>query len=920
MLKCTIFRLNQLYSPDPKCNWWVENDKVAKAMCFVQLTALRTQGLPPARSLVAADSKPLTGEKLSVDFKMPCSSVFRRPGFVTWLLVSVCCFCIGNTAPSAVQPLPFYDPFDYSEGNLYSVAAGVWDAGGSAGAEIAVAQSAALTSPIGLKPATGKGVRWAPSSTSRRAVMQFASVASADNNTVYVSFLLNIQTPPSSGTKLIAYLESSTSSTTSPQLGIFVDSASRVGVGKKTSSPTVLSSSLSTGTHLVVVCYTFLASGNDKVDLWVDPPASAFGSSTPPASLGSTTGSSDPASLSYFHIYAPSGAGLVLYIDEVRLGTSWSDVTPPSAFPPVNPPRPRIAHCELGAGTIRLMITNGNPGAPFRVLTGHDLTIPLEQWAMVTSNVFAANGTFEWSALVHATEPCRFYVVEMLTTGTTPGCAPVSIVAQPQSQLVLLGQSAQFEVLAHGAEPILYQWYKDGIAVPDATNRVLQIPAVTTNNLGAYLATVWNACSTATSQIAQLTLGQPPTDGTYFVSPTGNDSNPGTEAAPFYSLSKAVALAQPGNVIYMRGGTYPYTSTITIDRSGTPTNWIRLFAYPGERPVLNFSNQPYGSANRGILITTNAWYWHIKGLEICYAGDNGMKIEGSHIRVEQCEFHHNGDSGLQIGFSHTFVNPGAMLAAFIEVINCDSYMNYDPDNRGSDADGFAAKMHCGQGIVFMGCRAWKNSDDGWDLFETDASVVISNCWTWHNGDASLYNVVGGSFQGNGNGFKLGGNGTGGSSKGTHYVYRCVAFNNNFPGRTRHGFDQNSHKGGIVMYNCLAWNNLYNYFFEDAPEAGAPMIFKNNVSFGATANATGVTEFPTGTIQQNNSWNLPVTANAADYYDLTEAAAEAPRGPDGSLPRVFARLVAGSDLIDRGVDVGLPFVGAAPDLGPYEYMP
>ena len=45
---------------------------------------------------------------------------------------------------------------------------------------------------------------------------------------------------------------------------------------------------------------------------------------------------------------------------------------------------------------------------------------------------------------------------------------------------------------------------------------------------------------------------------------------------------------------------------------------------------------------------------------------------------------------------------------------------------------------------------------------------------------------------------------------------------------------------------------------------------------------------------------------------------APRQADGSLPvNDFARLVARSDLIDKGVDVGLPFAGAAPDLGAFE---
>ena len=50
------------------------------------------------------------------------------------------------------------------------------------------------------------------------------------------------------------------------------------------------------------------------------------------------------------------------------------------------------------------------------------------------------------------------------------------------------------------------------------------------------------------------------------------------------------------------------------------------------------------------------------------------------------------------------------------------------------------------------------------------------------------------------------------------------------------------------------------------------------------------------------------------------AAAAPRQPDGSLPAGFARLVSGSDLIDKGLDVGLPFNGSAPDLGAYEFNP
>ncbi len=413
-----------------------------------------------------------------------------------------------------------------------------------------------------------------------------------------------------------------------------------------------------------------------------------------------------------------------------------------------------------------------------------------------------------------------------------------------------------------------------------------------------------------------------PIPGAYYVSPNGNDSNPGSLSQPFYSIARAVSVAAvPGTTIYVRGGTYNYNSTIQLTQSGTSSAKINIWAYPGEKPVLNYSTQPYGTENRGIVLIGD--YWNIKGLEICYAGDNGIKIEGSHNTVEACVFHHNGDSGVQLGFAHTTVNPDGVLCSYNEIINCDSYLNFDFDNAGSDADGFACKMHNGKGNKFIGCRAWRNSDDGWDLFETDWPVEIINCWTWHNGDKADFDAIYlqkmgkpmSSFQGNGNGFKLGGNGTGGSSKGTHVVKNCVAFDNNF--KSKKGFDQNSHKGGVIVYNCTSFGNGYNYMFEDNAESGAVNEFKNNVSFNPRGSLAY--EFSSGAIQQNNSWNLSVTADASDFRSLSETLAMALRQADGSLPsNDFAKLVSGSDLIDKGVSVGLPHRGAAPDLGAFEY--
>ena len=58
----------------------------------------------------------------------------------------------------------------------------------------------------------------------------------------------------------------------------------------------------------------------------------------------------------------------------------------------------------------------------------------------------------------------------------------------------------------------------------------------------------------------------------------------------------------------------------------------------------------------------------------------------------------------------------------------------------------------------------------------------------------------------------------------------------------------------------------------------------------------------------------------DRSDIeTTSLALGPRQADGSLPNVdFMKLAAGSQMIDKGTNVGLPYVGAAPDLGAYEY--
>ena len=440
--------------------------------------------------------------------------------------------------------------------------------------------------------------------------------------------------------------------------------------------------------------------------------------------------------------------------------------------------------------------------------------------------------------------------------------------------------------------------------------------------------------------------GPHPTEHVIYISPTGSDATgDGTWEKPYYNLQKAVDLVEAGDTIYVRGGTYypdmmkdGSKTTVRIEKKGTAEKWYTIKTFPTEFPVLNFKSQPKKVSVRGILLTGD--YWHIYGLHITQAGDNGIKLEGSHNKIERCTFSYNDDTGIQLGFGHKFedTHPGVSsndgtYCAYNDIIDCDSYLNCDADNYGSDADGFACKMHNGIGNRFIRCRAWDNADDAWDLYETDYAVKLIECWGWGSGRAALFDWVqaSGSFQGNGNGIKLGGNGTGGSSKGVHEAWRCVSFNNNKTGSVK-GFDENSHKGGIKLVNCLAFGNGYDYMFEDCASA-QDFQFYNNVCLGRIEIKGQFTDGNNALlVDPKNAWkNNALTSgfSADDYISLTEEDAKAPRAKDGSLPTRFARLKKSSALLDKGLDLksemqdDYPFTwqpigGEGRDLGPYEY--
>ncbi len=293
----------------------------------------------------------------------------------------------------------------------------------------------------------------------------------------------------------------------------------------------------------------------------------------------------------------------------------------------------------------------------------------------------------------------------------------------------------------------------------------------------------------------------------------------GTKEDP-WDIYTALHSIGAGDTLILMEGTYKTPNRFTLSQSGNAKRRIKVI---GEGTVvLDFTGQEVLSSSRGIQLVGD--YWDFYNIEITKAGDNGMYIAGSYNKIELCKFHENQDTGLQLGRASSGDSFVETWPSNNLILNCTSYNNYDVETLGENADGFAAKLTVGEGNVFDGCIAYRNADDGWDMFaKVDSgnigTITLLNCVAFENGfllDKTLSNtsITGGTdylssyatMNGDGNGFKLGGS----SMTGDMILKNCMSFNNRMG-----GFADNSNPGTLQLFDCTSYNNSVYMSMTDA---------------------------------------------------------------------------------------------------------
>ncbi|MFD9498638.1 carbohydrate-binding protein [Streptomyces sp. NPDC060035] len=350
-----------------------------------------------------------------------------------------------------------------------------------------------------------------------------------------------------------------------------------------------------------------------------------------------------------------------------------------------------------------------------------------------------------------------------------------------------------------------------------------------------------------------------------YVSANGSESAAGTESDPT-TLTSAIGRVTPGGTIYLRGGAYNFSQTVTIPQGndGTSSDRTELSAYPGETPVLNFSAMAEETTNRGLAV--NGSFWHVNGIVVEHAGDNGIFVGGSNNIIERTVTRFNRDTGLQLSRILS-TTPKDEWPSNNLILSAESHDNADSD--GEDADGFAAKLTVGPGNVFRYAVSHNNIDDGWDLYTKSdtgpiGAVTIEDSLAYNNGTLSD-----GSQDSNGdrNGYKLGGD----DIEVDHVVRRSIAYNNG-----KHGFTYNSNPGHMSVSGNVSIDNAERNFQFD----GGTSVFRDNVS---CRSGSGTNDRTIGDVDGSNQfWTGTNGSRCSDYTGALDWSF----ATDGSLAVTF----------------------------------
>ncbi|HVM58970.1 MAG TPA: right-handed parallel beta-helix repeat-containing protein, partial [Candidatus Paceibacterota bacterium] len=423
------------------------------------------------------------------------------------------------------------------------------------------------------------------------------------------------------------------------------------------------------------------------------------------------------------------------------------------------------------------------------------------------------------------------------------------------------------------------------------------------------------AFSLAVSVLALLSIPASAAAATYYVATNGSDSNSGTSvSSPFKTMQHAADLTNPGDTVYVRGGTYTFSGSsdaLTISRSGDASGVITYAAYPGETPVIQFG----GGAWEGINI--RASYIDVNGFTVIgpaqsyaskgWAGTNSPGTSSgtgneacivagyynasgpfyTHITVENNTVSYCSETGIQ-----------ALHADYLTIKNNIAHDNswYSPyaGSGISVYETYNSDSNTGTKISITGNITYNNIEyvglqGGSSISDGEGIIIDDNKWSQHSGSAYT---------------------------GRTLVANNVSYGNGGPGIEAF---QSQH---VDIVNNTVYQNQKNHSGNDgdlAPSVASDINLTNNISVpmsGKKANASG-SGF---TYSHNLYYGSTATTGTGDITgDPLFVSPGLTAGANFQLRSGSPAIGAGTSLLAPLTDIlGITRSTNGYDIGAYEY--
>ncbi len=409
-----------------------------------------------------------------------------------------------------------------------------------------------------------------------------------------------------------------------------------------------------------------------------------------------------------------------------------------------------------------------------------------------------------------------------------------------------------------------------------------------------------------------------------YMATTGNDSSgDGSISNPYKTIMKCQEVANSGDKVIIRGGTY---TNFAISDSDNVYNYIFKFSksgityqgYQNEKVIFDFEfNSKYKQKNNKASQRVAAFFIPKNVQDITFRDFDVTRVPvltynevaalGGKL-LTQSECFQSYGKNIHFNRINAYNNQGIGFyflgtTSYNVAYRCDAYNNigYDQASIGN-ADGFGAH---GTGAKFIECRAWDNSDDDFDCINSYGRNIFDSCWSFR------LNLATSNIQ-DGNGFKVGGfnkdpnarSKLNGGVPPAHLVKNCISANHK-----SNGFYANHQPGqAAVWFNNRAYNNKANFDMTEGSETwevdsngqvvdicGTREVLwfnmahkyssglKNTQSMYGTEGNLYMANIPDSN-NKYNSWNFrDITMNDNDFLSLDVRELTKARGTAGELP-------------------------------------